>query len=255
MLFAIKPPRASQAQVASRAGGSLGSPATRQRASARPLLIISTMLSETLATPARRWGTLTVLALALGSSPTRAEHPPARTLRLTHAHHSGRLAVQLIDAQGQIRRPALTKLRAFLACHKTGADHPIHWRLASMLLSISAHWPTKTILVHSGYRDPSVSHHAKRSNHTRGRAIDIRIPGVPNRDLFETLRRSFRGVGLGYYPNSSFVHLDVREHSAIWVDYAGPGQPACYSKSPAQDLKNGVAERLTWAMAKRRGCR
>jgi hypothetical protein len=31
-------------------------------------------------------------------------------------------------------------------------------------------------------------------------------------------------VGVGYYPNSSFVHLDVRETNTYWVDYAGPGE-------------------------------
>ena len=29
-------------------------------------------------------------------------------------------------------------------------------------------------------------------------------------------------MGVGYYPNSSFVHLDVRNHFSYWVDYAGP---------------------------------
>lgn len=124
-----------------------------------------------------------------------------------------------------------------------------------MLLSVSAHWPTRTIVVHSGYRDPSVSFHAKRSNHTRGRAIDIRIPGVSNRELFSALRRSFDHIGLGYYPNSSFVHLDVRDKNAFWVDYAGPGQAACYSRTPEQDLRTGRAERTSYAQAKARGCR
>jgi len=29
---------------------------------------------------------------------------------------------------------------------------------------------------------------------------------------------------VGYYPNSSFVHLDVRDTNSYWVDYAGPGE-------------------------------
>lgn len=207
-----------------------------------------------LATKARCLGILVGLRLAL---PAAQAHPDPSGLKLTleHVHRKQILSVRLLDANAQIRREALVKLRTFLACHKTGANHPIHWRLASILLSISAHWPGKTIIVHSGYRDPSVSEHAKRSNHTRGRAIDIRVPGVPNRRLFSLLRRSFQQVGLGYYPNSAFVHLDVRDTDAVWVDYAGPGQRACYSRTPAQDLQSGLADRLTLNQARARGCK
>jgi hypothetical protein len=31
-------------------------------------------------------------------------------------------------------------------------------------------------------------------------------------------------VGVGYYPNSSFLHLDVRSCPMQWTDYAGPGE-------------------------------
>lgn len=221
------------------------------------MLYLELVPSHLLATGARRVRLLGLVGvLGLGWTPRATAHPPSTTeLRLHHVHQQRSLTVQLLDEQGRVRRAALRDLRKFLACHKTGANHPIHWRLASMLLSISTHWPTRTIVVHSGYRDPRVSHHAKRSNHTRGRAIDIRIPGVSNRALFSALRRSFRNIGLGYYPNSSFVHLDVRDKSAIWVDYAGPGQAACYSRTPERDLRTGRAERTSYAQAKERGCR
>jgi len=57
------------------------------------------------------------------------------------------------------------------------------------------------------------------------------------------LRRTFDKVGVGYYPNSSFVHLDVRkDHSAFWIDYSGPGERAMYSSNPSEDLRSGRAE-------------
>ena len=105
----------------------------------------------------------------------------------------------------------------------------------------------------SGYR--TSSEHAARSNHTRGRALDFRITGVPNRVLYEALRRSFAGVGVGYYPNSTFVHLDVRESDATWIDYAGPNDPACYSRRVQHDLATGDADRLSLEEARRAGCR
>src|SRR5258708_20103469 len=36
--------------------------------------------------------------------------------------------------------------------------------------------------------------------------------------------RSLGFVGVGLYPRSGFVHLDVREHSYFWVDGSAPGQ-------------------------------
>jgi hypothetical protein len=58
----------------------------------------------------------------------------------------------------------------------------------------------------------------------------MRIEGVPNwalRDFLLTLER----VGVGYYPNSFHVHLDVREQSASWVDLSRPGQRPRYVRS------------------------
>jgi hypothetical protein len=74
----------------------------------------------------------------------------------------------------------------------------------------------------------------------QGLACDFRINGVRNNELRDYLRRDFEKVGVGYYPNSSFVHLDVRkDRSAFWIDYSGPGERAIYSDNPLADLKSG----------------
>lgn len=56
--------------------------------------------------------------------------------------------------------------------------------------------------------------------------------GVPNAALRDFLR-TFDDVGVGFYPNSTFVHLDARDYDAYWVDYAGPGEPPRYSANGA----------------------
>jgi hypothetical protein len=62
---------------------------------------------------------------------------------------------------------------------------------------------------------------------------------VPN-EVVRDYVRTFNRVGVGYYPNSSFVHLDVREYAAYWVDYSRPGEAPRRSPSrraePAQEL-------------------
>ena len=93
------------------------------------------------------------------------------------------------------------------------------------------------------------------SVNTRGRAIDFRVEGVPNRELRDLVRASFSGIGVGYYPNSTFIHVDVREREGQWIDYAGPGQDACYSPDVRGDFLSGRAETLSYAQAQARGCK
>ena len=67
----------------------------------------------------------------------------------------------------------------------------------------------------------------------KGLACDFRVEGVKTTDLRDYLRKTFDKVGVGYYPNSTFVHLDVRkDRSAFWIDYSGPGERAVYSENP-----------------------
>ena len=78
----------------------------------------------------------------------------------------------------------------------------------------------------------------------KGLACDMRVVGVKNTELRDFFRQRFKSVGVGYYPNSSFVHLDVRRGaSAFWIDYSGPGETALYSKNAADDLRTGRADR------------
>jgi len=183
--------------------------------------------------------------------PIHAAEAPA--VELVHLRKATRHTLVLFDAEGHLQAAALQELREFLADPRTQIDHPIHWRLAALLVAVAAHYPGRPIEVVSGYRHHN--RHHDRSRHTRGHAIDFRVPGVPNRTLFETLRASFADVGVGYYPNSTFVHLDVRDRNTIWVDYSGPGQVPCYSQTPARDLEQGVAESMTYAQAQALGCR
>lgn len=187
------------------------------------------------------------------STITPVDARQAPTVNLVHVRKRERFALVLFDAQGQLQWDALARLRAFLSDPRTQIDHPIHWRLATLLVAIAAHFPGRSLEVVSGYRHHNRHHDGSR--HTRGHALDFRIEGVPNRTLFELLRASFADVGVGYYPNSTFVHLDVRDRSTLWVDYSGPGQTPCYSPAPAQDLASGVAEHRSYADAQAAGCK
>jgi uncharacterized protein YcbK (DUF882 family) len=49
---------------------------------------------------------------------------------------------------------------------------------------------------------------AKHSLHMEGKAIDVRIPGQDLAKLHKIVMAEKAG-GVGYYPDSDFVHMDV----------------------------------------------
>jgi uncharacterized protein YcbK (DUF882 family) len=120
-------------------------------------------------------------------------------------------------ATGEADAPTYRRLRHFMRCQRTGAETPIDPRLIDLLYRLSQR-TRQRIQVVSGFRAPMFST-ADLSYHTRGMAADIRIPGMTPlmvRDLVESM-----GVGgLGYYPSSQFVHVDVRTERARWIDYS-----------------------------------
>jgi hypothetical protein len=144
--------------------------------------------------------------------------------------------------QGRPPKGFQKRFDRFLRCHYTNKQHAMNPRLVRLLYQTGRHWPGQRVEVVSGYRSPTVAKNP-RSPHMAGLACDFRVAGVKNTELRDYLRGTMKKVGVGYYPNSSFVHLDVRkDRSAFWIDYSGPGERALYSQAPGEDLKTGRAE-------------
>jgi uncharacterized protein YcbK (DUF882 family) len=147
------------------------------------------------------------------------------------------------DAHGRFQPRDLHRFNRFLRCHHTGRVHAIAPRLAQLLYETAGHFEWKRLLVVAGYRAPRIARKKgnPKSPHKLGYACDFRVDGVANTELRDYVRSAFDHVGVGYYPNSGFVHLDVRRGkrapSAFWVDYSGPGERARYSKTPDADVK------------------
>jgi hypothetical protein len=97
--------------------------------------------------------------------------------------------------------------------------------LVARLQRVADHFKVSRITVVSGYRPTSLG-----SFHQSARAIDFHINGVSNETLV-AFCRTLNDTGCGYYPNSSFVHMDVRAPRTghvYWIDASGPGEPARY---------------------------
>ncbi|MBX7191165.1 MAG: DUF882 domain-containing protein [Sandaracinaceae bacterium] len=133
---------------------------------------------------------------------------------------AGRERFELVpDDDGTFSGEALERAELAFTYRVDGTHRPIHPRLLQLVHRAVRHFHAPYVYVISGYRSGN-----PRSRHAQGRAIDLVLPGVPDRRLAGYLRPQGY-VGVGIYPTSGFVHLDVRARSYFWSDASGPDQP------------------------------
>lgn len=150
------------------------------------------------------------------------DHPGQVTIR----RRDERVTVQLVDEEGRVTREALERLASLMRRHEDDAPELPHPRLARLLASISDHFGGRELTLVSGRREAG-GYTRESSRHTSGHATDIRVREVPRRVLWDYCR-SLSHTGCGYYPRSTFVHVDVRARSAQWVDWSRPGRRPRY---------------------------
>jgi len=155
---------------------------------------------------------------------------PSGHLHLIFPGLKDEVEVDLYNEDGSYNLDALERASHVLRCRRTEAEKPIAPQLLALLSHIEDHFGGKPLEIVSGYRNQR----KKTSNHYKGTATDIRIAGVPSRkvrDFSATLDRG--GMGIGLYPRSGFVHIDIRPSpSARWVDYSPPGSNAAEKLPP-----------------------
>ena len=158
-----------------------------------------------------------------GSSKTKSWAPyvkPAWRRGYIKIRRYGRYwAGYVIGPKNQVLGHASNKINYVLGAADDGPR--IDPKLVRLIASISDKFGGREMRIVSGYRTKSF---VAASKHKEGKALDFSIPGVPNEALRDYLR-TIDNVGVGYYPNSSFVHVDVRGYNSYWIDYAGPGEP------------------------------
>ena len=152
---------------------------------------------------------------------------PRRPGLVRMSRGSESLSVQLLTRRGKLATNALAGLAKMLRFAPTGEKIPVDPRLASMIGMVSDHFGGRPLKVVSGYRPYSPVQYTPHSAHNLGRAMDFTVEGVPN-TVLRDFCRTFRNAGVGYYPNSSFVHLDARAGKTFWIDYSRPGEAPHY---------------------------
>jgi uncharacterized protein YcbK (DUF882 family) len=142
--------------------------------------------------------------------------PQFRSVSLNNLHTGESMDGVYWDG-GDYVPEVLDAVNLHLRDYRTGDVHQIDPQLLDLLDSVSELTGTKTPFeVISGFRSAKTNamlhEHsaevAQKSFHVQGMAIDVRLGDVELRHLHEAARSLGRG-GVGYYPESNFVHLDV----------------------------------------------
>lgn len=131
--------------------------------------------------------------------------------------HTGEQVRAVYWAEGAYREEGLAEINRLLRDFRSGEVSPIDPRLLDMLHRLSLQFDAAAEFhVISGYRSPHTNAElarqsgevAKRSLHMDGLAIDLRLPGQALTDV-RRAALAMQAGGVGYYPVSDFVHLDV----------------------------------------------
>ena len=150
-------------------------------------------------------------ALTLGEDPRRVQF---------HNLHTDEKLDAVYWEKGAYVPDALHAVNHVLRDFRTGDMHTMDPGLLDLLVAVSAKTETKSpFYVISGYRSPQTNTMlrdeggaatgvARKSLHLEGQAIDIRLGDVALSHLHNAALSLGRG-GVGYYPTSDFVHVDV----------------------------------------------
>jgi len=162
-------------------------------------------------------GAVLTLAAMLPATLNRAATPPEeRRLSFFHTHTGESLEI-VYARDGRYIAPALDRINEFLSDFRTGDVADVDPGLLDTLYEVrEALGSDEPLEVISAYRSPATNEMlrsqstgvARDSQHLLGKAIDVRLRGTPTSRLRDAAIAIERG-GVGYYPESDFVHLDT----------------------------------------------
>ncbi len=168
-----------------------------------------------------KWGAFGALSVSsfsswLSASSSSFASLSERSLSF-HSLHTGEVLETVYWAQGEYVSGSLSEIQHILRDFRTGDLHPIDPRLLDVLCEVQTMMETKgRFEIISGYRSPKTnaalrSHStgvAENSLHLKGMAAAVRISDRSVAALRKAAL-SLKAGGVGYYPASQFVHIDV----------------------------------------------
>jgi uncharacterized protein YcbK (DUF882 family) len=163
-----------------------------------------------------RIGSGIAATLMLPPGLAKAASHTERSLSFYHTH-TGEKIKTCYWAEGDYVEEGVREINQILRDHRTGEVYDMDQGLLDLLYLLQARVEnTQSFQIISGYRSPKTNAMlsskskgvAKRSYHMQGKAIDIRLNGCDLKQLHKAAL-SLKAGGVGYYPSSDFIHVDV----------------------------------------------
>lgn len=156
---------------------------------------------------------------AIGMTAAPAFAGPARGVRslCLKNRHTGESVSADYWIDGWYHPDALAEIDHVMRDFRADEVRPIDRGLLDLLYQLRTKLESDTEFeFSSAYRSPKTNAAlarrrrgvARNSLHMEGKAIDVRLPGQRLRNV-RRAARALGGGGVGYYPKSGFVHLDV----------------------------------------------
>lgn len=165
----------------------------------------------------RLLGVGTAALIAAPSISLASTRKPERVLSFYNLH-TGEKTKATYWANGRYIPSELARINHILRDFREDAQVRMDVHLLDTLYQLQQklHVPKREIHVISAYRSPKTNNMlreanggvARKSMHLEGKALDLRIPGVDLRHVYNGAR-SLQAGGVGYYAKSDFVHIDT----------------------------------------------
>jgi len=129
-------------------------------------------------------------------------------------------ATVVIERDGSMD-PATQKQVTHLFRCRSERSHPIARKTMAMMADLAERYEPHPIEFVSAYRVQRGE--STTSPHRDARALDFRIRGVSLREVRDYLWRTYTEVGVGWYPEEQFIHMDTRPtmHDTSWTQAYG----------------------------------
>jgi uncharacterized protein YcbK (DUF882 family) len=154
---------------------------------------------------------------AMAAAQRGALKQPTRKVALLNVHTGERLNLEYW-AKGRYVKDAMRAAARLLRDHRSGSVHAIDPHLLDVIHALQARTGSRgPFHVVSGYRSPETNESlreadyggvARHSYHMQGKAVDLFLPGGSLGRLHRAAL-SLRAGGVGYYPESNFIHVDT----------------------------------------------
>jgi uncharacterized protein YcbK (DUF882 family) len=162
------------------------------------------------------WGAAAAFVPDIAAA-SRPPLPVVRELCFHNLHTDERVAAVYCEGGAYVPE-ALEEIDAILRDHRTGEIRQMSPALIDLVFALTVRLgSTGPVQVISGYRSPATNALlrsedtggvAERSLHLTGEAVDLCFEDRSLRRVRDAAL-ALRGGGVGYYPRSGFVHLDV----------------------------------------------